>query len=143
MKNQIPRLLAIGLALVVLAIPCVYAQATNALSLSDLHISPQPLIAGTNATIVFQLYNSYSSSLGDVNLQVTASNPIINVSPSSTTLIDSIGNGLYGGGSDSPASTIMCTYPSSSVQANTRLMSWQTTRLLYQGRPAVRSLRSL
>ncbi len=84
---------------------CIFSAAAmaqssgdNALSIASLKVTPQPLVAGSNATLVFQLYNSYSSSLNNVNIQVTAANPVINVSPSSSTLVSSIGTGLYGGG---------------------------------------------
>ncbi len=76
----------------------VNAAANGALSIVDLKVQPQPVVAGDNVTIIFQLYNSYSSALTNVNLQLTAQNPILNVSPSSSQLIDAIGQGLYGGG---------------------------------------------
>ncbi|MGI0100466.1 MAG: COG1361 S-layer family protein [Candidatus Micrarchaeaceae archaeon] len=76
----------------------VNAAANGALSIVSLKISPQPVVAGENVTVVFQLYNSYQNALNNVNLQLAAKNPIINVSPSSTILITSIGQGLYGGG---------------------------------------------
>ena len=69
----------------------------NVLSVYDFGVSPQPVVAGQNITLQYQLFNSYDAALQDVNLQLTASNPIINVSPSSTYLISSIGTGEYGG----------------------------------------------
>jgi hypothetical protein len=87
-------LLAVGAA----GAQTVQAAANGALSIVNLKIQPTPVVAGDNVTVIFQLYNSYSSSLSDVNLELTASNPIINVSPSSTVLIDGIGQGAYGGG---------------------------------------------
>ncbi len=71
--------------------------ATGALSLMNLQIHPTPVVAGENITVSFQLFNSYGSSLSQVNLQLEAQNPIINVSPSYSTLIDTIGTGEYGG----------------------------------------------
>lgn len=76
----------------------VNSAANGALSLVGLTISPQSVVAGENMTIEFQLYNSYSSALYNVNLQLSAENPIINVSPSSSSLIYAIGVGQYGGG---------------------------------------------
>lgn len=89
-------ILAFSLALMALAAPA-FGQANSALSLINLHVTPQPVTAGSNATVVFQLYNSYSSALTNVNIQVTASNPVINVSPSSSTVLGTIGQGAYGG----------------------------------------------
>ena len=73
------------------------AAGDGALSVINLQVSPQPVIGGSNITIMFQLYNAYSSSLQNVNLQLAASNPIITVSPSSTYLTDSMGTGIFGG----------------------------------------------
>lgn len=73
-------------------------SSNDALSLVNLRVTPQPVVAGSNVTILFQLYNSYSSSLQNVNLELTASNPIINVSPSGQQLISAIGQGIYGSG---------------------------------------------
>lgn len=78
------------------AIACA-AAGDNALSIVNLQVVPRPVMAGSNITITFQLYNAYSSSLQNVNLQLTATNPIITVSPSSTYITDSIGSGIYGG----------------------------------------------
>ena len=72
------------------------AAIDDALSMSNLKITPQPIVAGDNVTFTFQLVNSYKYTLYDTNLQLTASNPILNVSPSSTTFIYSIGQGSYG-----------------------------------------------
>ncbi|MGC8651939.1 MAG: COG1361 S-layer family protein [Candidatus Micrarchaeia archaeon] len=87
--------------LVALASQMAAAQATGsangALSLVNVGIYPQPVMSGSNATITFQLYNSYSNNLNNVNLQLTSQSPLINVSPTYTFLIDAIGTGLYGG----------------------------------------------
>ena len=69
----------------------------NMLSLSNVYISPTPIIAGNNINVSFRLFNSYSSELSDVNIGLTSESPIINVSPSNTYLIDAIGSGTYGG----------------------------------------------
>jgi len=71
--------------------------ASGALSLVNVGVYPQPIVSGSNATVTFQLYNSYSGNLNNVNLQLTSQSPLINVSPTFTFLIDVIGTGLYGG----------------------------------------------
>ena len=70
---------------------------SGALSLANLAVSPQPVVAGNNITVQFQLYNSYGNPLNNVNIQLVSQSPIINVSPSYTFLVDSIGSGLFGG----------------------------------------------
>ena len=94
------RNLALAALLLFAVYPAVVAGASvgdGALSIVNLQVAPQPVMAGSNITVTFQLYNAYSSSLQNVNLQMTASNPIITVSPSSTFLTDSIGSGIFGG----------------------------------------------
>ncbi len=73
------------------------SSANGALSLSNVGISNKPIIAGHNITMTFQLFNSYSYELTNVNLYLQSQNPIINISPSSSYLINAIGEGLYGG----------------------------------------------
>ena len=92
-----------------LLVQASYAQSVNsgstggapsgsgALSLQALTLSPQYVVSGENVTLSFQLFNSYSGTLNNVNLQLEASNPLLNVSPSYTNLIDVIGSGIYGG----------------------------------------------
>jgi len=130
-----------------LAVACASIVAANAsssgdqaLSIASLKLSPQPIIAGNNLTIVFQLYNSYSSALNNVNLQLTASNPIINVSPSAQQLITTIGTGLYGSGVGFSSFVYTVRIPSTlragqytiTVQAN-----YQTTQPTSSGGTAV------
>jgi hypothetical protein len=79
-----------------IAMPSVHAQ-DNSLSLANIAITPQPIYSGSNVTIHFQLYNSYQNSLNNVDLWLQGSYPLLNYSPSTTTLIGSIGSGLYGG----------------------------------------------
>ncbi len=69
----------------------------GALSLVNLRITPGTLVAGENVTISFQLYNSYNSNLNDVAIEITATNPLLNVSPVYTQYVTSIGTGQYGG----------------------------------------------
>ncbi len=70
---------------------------TDALSVSNLVVSPQPVYPGQNVTISFQLYDSYPAQLLNVNLGLVGTYPFLNYSPSSTQLISSIGAGVYGG----------------------------------------------
>ncbi len=66
----------------------------NALSLHNVTVSPNPVVAGGTATISFQLYNSYGSFVQTVNLQAAASYPIANVSPSNSTDIANVNPGV-------------------------------------------------
>ena len=70
---------------------------SDALSLANLAVYPQPALAGGNITIAFQLYNSYSNQLSQVNLGLEGAYPLLNYSPSATYLISQIPEGLYGG----------------------------------------------
>lgn len=70
---------------------------SDALSIANLGVSPQPVIAGNNVTIQFQLYNSYANQLQNVNLGLYGSYPILNTSPADTQLISNIPTGIYGG----------------------------------------------
>ncbi len=74
-------------------------SANNELSIANLGITPQPVIAGDNITISFQIYNSYTS-ITNVDLSLTGSYPLLNYSPTGTQFISSIGNGEYGGTGD-------------------------------------------
>ncbi|WP_198539383.1 COG1361 S-layer family protein [Candidatus Mancarchaeum acidiphilum] len=69
------------------------SQVSGALSITNLQISPSPLVAGENATISFNLYNSYSHSLYDINLQLLSQNPMLNFSPVYSNIIYNIGEG--------------------------------------------------
>ncbi len=95
----------LALVIMVSSIMLPYAQAqlatttsiNNALSVTNLIVSPQPVVAGGNVTISFSLFNSYSESLSNVNLALTTPSQILNVSPSNSYLINAIGSGIYGG----------------------------------------------
>jgi len=98
MKNTILLLIVpMILALAEAASAQTAGSASGALSLVNVGIYPQPVYSGSNATITFQLYNSYSQNLNNVNLQLVSQSPLINVSPTYTFLINAIGTGLYGG----------------------------------------------
>ncbi|MEM0201133.1 MAG: COG1361 S-layer family protein [Candidatus Micrarchaeaceae archaeon] len=74
------------------------AQSINgALSLTNVNISPNPLYSGDTGVLSFQVYDSYSSVLSNVNLQLQGSYPILNFSPSGSKLINSMSQGIYGG----------------------------------------------
>ncbi len=73
------------------------AQAT-ALSLLNPNVAPNPVVAGGRATISFELYNSYSASLSNADIQLTGSYPLLNFSPSSSYLIGTVGQGVYSAG---------------------------------------------
>ncbi len=75
----------------------VHASVDNSVSLADLGISPQPVYSGSNVSLRFQLYNSYQNSISNVDMYLQGSYPILNYSPQGTTLISSLGEGLYGG----------------------------------------------
>jgi hypothetical protein len=54
----------------------VGAQYDGSLSMVNLSVSPNPIMAGGNATIRFQLYNAYESWLYGTSLQPSSSYPI-------------------------------------------------------------------
>lgn len=82
-----------------LAVAGMAAAATEngALSLANVSVSPNPVIAGGSATIRFQIYNSYDFWLNNVNLQPAGSYPLLNVSPLSSYHIEQIDPGLNPG----------------------------------------------
>ena len=108
-KTSKVLVMAMSAFMAMLLVQAAYAQSVNsgstggapsgsgALSLQALTLSPQYVVAGENVTLSFQLFNSYSGTLNNVNLQLEASNPLLNVSPSDTNLIGVIGSGIYGG----------------------------------------------
>ncbi|MDE1855313.1 MAG: hypothetical protein KGH57_03290 [Candidatus Micrarchaeota archaeon] len=73
------------------------SQLDNALSLANVSVSPNPVVAGGTVTIRFQLYDSYGSWLNTVNLEAAASYPIVNSSPAATTDISQVNPGLNPG----------------------------------------------
>lgn len=70
------------------------AQYEGAVSLANLSVSPNPVVAGGNATINFQLYNAYESWFYGATLQPSGSYPLFNVSPLSSNIIGLLGSGL-------------------------------------------------
>jgi hypothetical protein len=84
------------LAFAALAILCgmVGAQYDNSLSMVNLSVSPNPVMAGGNATIRFQLYNSYEDWLYGTSLQPSGSYPLLNVSPLSSNTVGRLDPGV-------------------------------------------------
>ena len=80
----------------------VFTSVDGVLSIDNLAILPTPVIAGENMTLSFQLFNSYINTLKNVNLQLTGENPIVTVSPASSSQLGVIGTGQYGGLSAAP-----------------------------------------
>ncbi len=72
----------------------VSAQYDGSLSMVNLSVSPNPVMAGGNATIRFQLYNAYESWLYGTSLQPSGSYPILNVSPLSSYVVGQLNPGV-------------------------------------------------
>jgi VCBS repeat-containing protein len=77
------KMQTIFLALAIMAVMSgvASAQYANSVSLTNVSVSPNPVVAGGNATIRFQLYNTYNYWLYGTTLQPTGSYPLLNVSP--------------------------------------------------------------
>lgn len=75
---------------------------SGALSVSDVVVSPTPVAAGSNVTLSFSLFDSYSQTLNNVNIGISSSSELINVSPSRSYLVSAIGTGIYGGIGSNP-----------------------------------------
>jgi hypothetical protein len=70
------------------------AQYDSAVSMANLSVSPNPIVAGGNATIRFQLYNAYESWFYGASLQPSGSYPLFNVSPLSSRVIGLLDSGV-------------------------------------------------
>ncbi len=93
--NNNTKMLAVFAVLMLLGSTASAASAyDNALSMANLSVSPNPVIAGGHATIRFQLYNSFGFWLYSLNLQPTGSYPLLNVSPLNSTQIGQLNGGL-------------------------------------------------
>ncbi len=82
------------LAIVLMSSGMAGAQYTGALTLANVSVSPNPVVAGSNATITFRLYNSYGGFLSDVDLQAASRYPILNVSPAGSIIVGQVSSGL-------------------------------------------------
>ena len=76
---------------------------SDALSIANLAVYPQPVVAGSNVTLAFQLFNSYNNELTNVNLELVGTYPLLNSSPAGTQILTTVPEGLYGG-------TVLFTY---------------------------------
>ncbi len=95
---RIGMLAGIGIVLASLLPAMVAAQGVDgALSVYNLQTNPNPVVAGGNVTLTLQLYDSYSSTLQNVDLQLEGSYPILNFSPMKSYIISSMSQGIYGG----------------------------------------------
>ncbi len=65
----------------------------NALSFANVSVSPNPVVAGGNVTIRFQMYNSYDYWVYNTNLQPEGSYPLLNFSPLKSDIIGIISAG--------------------------------------------------
>ena len=84
----------LAFAVVAMLSGMVCAQYDGSLSMVNLSVSPNPIIAGGNATIKFQLYNAYDSWLYGTSLQASGSYPILNVSPLSSNIVGTLNSGV-------------------------------------------------
>ena len=93
------KMQTIFLALAVMAIMSGAAgaqavgQYTGAVSLVNVSVSPNPIVAGGNATVTFQLYNSYNYWVYGTTLQPTGDYPLLNVSPLKSQVIGTLNPG--------------------------------------------------
>ncbi|MDE1865138.1 MAG: hypothetical protein KGH94_00660 [Candidatus Micrarchaeota archaeon] len=72
----------------------VGAQYDNALSMVNLSVSPNPVMAGGSAFIKFRLYNAYDGGLYGTSLQSSGSYPLLNVSPRSNYVVGYLSPGV-------------------------------------------------
>jgi hypothetical protein len=82
------------LAAAVLLSSVVSAQYAGALTFANVSVSPNPVVAGENATIRFQVYDSYDYWLYNTNIQPESSYPLLNVSPLSSKILGVVDPGL-------------------------------------------------
>jgi hypothetical protein len=72
------------------------AQYSDSLSMVNMSVLPNPVVAGGNATIRFQLYNAYESWLYGTSIQPSGSYPLLNVSPMGSYVIGRMDPGVNG-----------------------------------------------
>ncbi len=86
------KTILLALSALVLLSSMVGAQATfdNSLSPVNVTVSPNPVVAGGNVTIRFQLYNGYSEWLYDTTMFASSTYPLVNASPTSSTEVGTI-----------------------------------------------------
>jgi hypothetical protein len=92
-KMKTKHIFLVFAALVILS-GTVAAQYDGAVSMTNLSVSPAPIVAGGNATIRFQLYNAYDTWFYGTTMQPSGSYPLFNVSPLSSHIIGMLGSGV-------------------------------------------------
>ncbi len=145
------KMQTIFLALAIMAVMSgvASAQYANSVSLTNVSVSPNPVIAGGNATIRFQLYNTYNYWLYGTTLQPTGSYPLLNVSPLNSHPIGQLDPGLnpkyYNYTIEIPNTTpsgtytltFTATYMLYSTQATEIASSSMPVSFYVQGKPAI------
>ena len=145
------KIQAVFLALAIMALVSgvASAQYANAVSLTNVSVSPNPVIAGGSATIRFQLYNTYNYWLYGTTLQPTGSYPILNVSPLNSNTIGMLNPGLNAKyynytiaipnttPSGTYTLTLTATYMLYSTQATEIASSSMPVSFYVQGNPAI------
>ena len=145
------KMQTIFLALAIMAVMSgvASAQYANSVSLTNVSVSPNPVVAGGNATIRFQLYNTYNYWLYGTTLQPTGSYPLLNVSPLNSHLIGVLDPGLnakyYNYTIEIPNTTqsgtytltFTATYMLYSTQATEIASSSMPVSFYVQGKPAI------
>ena len=84
----------LALAFMALVSGVASAQYANSVSLTNVSVLPNQVMAGGNVTIRFQLYNTYNYWLYGTTLQPTGSYPLLNVSPLDSNTIGMLNPGL-------------------------------------------------
>ena len=145
------KMQTIFLALAIMAVMSgvASAQYANSVSLTNVSVSPNPVVAGGNATIRFQLYNTYNYWLYGTTLQPTGSYPLLNVSPLNSHPIGQLDPGLnakyYNYTIEIPNTTpsgtytltFTATYMLYSTQATEIASSSMPVSFYVQGKPAI------
>ncbi len=70
------------------------AAYNSTVSMVNLSVSPNPVVAGSNVSISFQLNNAYQGTVYSATLQPTGSYPIVNVTPLKGRVIGALNQGL-------------------------------------------------
>lgn len=68
----------------------------NSLSMANVSVSPNPVVAGGNVIIHFRLYDAYNVWLYGTTLQPSGTYPLLNASPLSASLLGTVNPGLNG-----------------------------------------------
>ena len=145
------KMQTIFLALAIMAVMSgvASAQYANSVSLTNVSVSPNPVVAGGNATVRFQLYNTYNYWLYGTTLQPTGSYPLLNVSPLNSHLIGVLDPGLntkyynytIGIPNTTPSGTYTLTFTATymlySTQATEIASSSMPVSFYVQGKPAI------